>query len=77
MSETQKISKAEQELFDGLRNPDYTSFVLLAITQNGKPTNAICNVTKKGEQYMIQPLYVQVTDEMLDTLKCPDGEIPK
>jgi len=74
---TKRINKVCSEVFEALRDPQYTNFALLAVNYQGIKTNAIITINEDEDgAFKLQPLFIQVTNSMMKDLKCPDGRIP-
>jgi hypothetical protein len=67
MTRKTNITKEEYKLFNAITSGEYKNFVLVSCFLNGEPTVAIASVTRDGEDYNIQPLYVRVSDDMVIT----------
>jgi hypothetical protein len=66
MTETH-ITPAHQEAFDALSSGDFTNFALFSCFVDGRPSAAIVAVTRDREDYVLSPLFVAVTPEMVLT----------
>lgn len=71
MTTPQPISDDQRETFDALTSGDFTNFALISTLFDGEPTVAIAAIVEEGGTYIIQPLYVAVTDTMFDRLTDP------
>jgi hypothetical protein len=62
------ITKVHQDAFNALTSGEYNSFALFSCFVDGKPASAIVNVTRAEDgQFIISPLFVSVTPEMVLT----------
>lgn len=59
------ITKQHREQFNALTSGKFDNFCLFSCFLNGKPTASICAVTKDGEEFIITPMFVAVTDDMV------------
>ena len=66
MTETH-ITPAHREAFDALSSGDFTNFALFSCFVDGRPSAAIVAVTRDREDYVLSPLFVAVTPEMVLT----------
>ncbi|MGE0269600.1 MAG: hypothetical protein AB7S78_14210 [Candidatus Omnitrophota bacterium] len=72
---TTNITQNHRKAFEALLSCDYDNFALFSCFVNGEPGAAIVAVTQNdGEDYLITPLFVTVTDAM--TLTDHDGTPP-
>jgi hypothetical protein len=71
------ITEKDRDLFQAIRSGEYDSFALFSCFFDGEPTSVIANVTKNAEGYHVQPLFVAVTESMLDRLTDHDGRVPE
>lgn len=62
---TTNITSLHQEQFAALRDPSYDNFALFSCFVNGKPSTAIVAITSEGEDFLVQPLFVAVTPDMV------------
>lgn len=76
MNGTHPIRDESREMFEALRDPSYSNFLLMSVTYDGQPTEAICAFEKTDEGYTIAPLAVLVTDRMMDRLRDTEGDLP-
>lgn len=59
------ITPAISEVFNALRNPEYSNFALFSCFVNGQPAAAIVAINRAdGGQFDITPLFVSITPEM-------------
>jgi hypothetical protein len=60
------ITPAHREMFNALISGDYNNFALLSCYVNGEPAAAIVvvNRDKASEDYLIEPLFVSITEGM-------------
>lgn len=68
------ITAEHQSAFEALTSGRYENFALFSCFVNGEPASAIVAIQKSGEDYLIQPLFVSLTDAM--TLTDHDGRTP-
>jgi hypothetical protein len=64
------ITTADREAFDALVSGEYENFCLFSCFVNGKPASAICAIDEedqKEDEYLITPLFVSITDDMIIT----------
>ena len=61
------IKSAHRKAFRALLSGNYDNFVLFSCFVNGQPAAAICAVNDSGEEYVISPLFVSVTPDMVLT----------
>ena len=66
------ITKEHRELWEALRNPEYTNFGLFSCFVDDEPAVAIVAVNESDEEYNITPLFVSVTPKM--SIRNHDGE---
>jgi hypothetical protein len=71
---TTNITPKMQADFNALASGQYDNFCLFSCFADGRPTAAICTVEQKGEERIIKPLFIAVTDDM--DLKDHDGTVP-
>lgn len=69
------ITAQHQALFEALTSGQYRNFALFSCFVNGAPGAAIVAVNRNGEDFLIEPLFVSVTDGM--TITDHDGREPK
>lgn len=74
------ITEKSRTLFNALQSGKYNSFALFSCFFDGEPTSVIVNVTPRedgdDDDVHVQPLFVALTDSMLDKLRDHDGRIP-
>ncbi|MCA6355228.1 hypothetical protein [Phenylobacterium sp.] len=66
MTETH-ITPAHREAFDALTGGAFTNFPLLSCFVDGRPSAAIVAVTRDEADYVLSPLFVAVTPDMVLT----------
>lgn len=66
------ITDEQRTQFEALRDPSYENFALVSTAFDGEPTVVIAAVTMDGDESLLTPLYVQVTDAMFARLSSPD-----
>lgn len=67
-SSSTNIQPHHQEAFDALVSGEYDNFALFSCFMNGQPTCAISSITKdENNMYLITPLFVAVTEDMVLT----------
>lgn len=71
---TTNITDEHRRAFEALTSSDFNNFALFSCFLNGTPTAAIVAVTNDDGNYLIQPLFVGVTDDM--RLTDHDGLLP-
>lgn len=78
MNGTRPIREESSEMFEALRDPAYSNFLLMSVTYDGQPTEAICAFEKDEAtgNYAIHPLAVLVTESMMDRLRDTEGDLP-
>jgi hypothetical protein len=64
---TTNITQAHRDAFHALVSGDFVNFALLSCFVNGEAASAIIAVNRDGEDYMLTPLFVSVTDGMILT----------
>ena len=67
MSQQTNITDAIQQHFAALTSGGFKNFALFSCFVDGRPAAAIVTITKTGEEYRIEPLFVSVTDSMVLT----------
>jgi hypothetical protein len=71
MANNEKLSKNEIQLFEALRNPEYTNFALLRAQLNGKDCACVIAMNgNKNDAILIQPIAIILTpnSELLNQL---------
>ena len=63
MSDTH-ITPEHRHAFAALTSGEYTNFALFSCTVDGEPASAIVTVTEDGDEYIVAPLFVSVTERM-------------
>ena len=71
---TTNITTVHKQAFEALTSGEYDNFALLSCFVNGDPAAAIVAVNRDGEEYLLTPLFVSVTDAM--SLADHDGVSP-
>ena len=66
MTETH-ITPAHREAFDALSSVDFSNFALFSCFVDGRPSAAIVAVSQAGADYVLSPLFVAVTPDMVLT----------
>lgn len=66
MTETH-ITPAHRDAFDALSSGGFTNFALFSCFVDGRPSAAIVAVTRDREDYVLSPLFVAVTPDMVLT----------
>lgn len=66
---TESLTDEQKEVFEAIKGA--ANIALVSTTFNGEPTAAIAAVTMDGEDYVITPLAVLVTDSMMANLTDP------
>ena len=66
MTETH-ITPAHREAFDALTGGEFTNFALFSCFIDGQPSVAIVAVTRDAADYVLSPLFVAVTPDMVLT----------
>jgi len=61
---TTNITQAHRDAFEALRDSAVSNFALLSCFVNGEAASAIIAVNRNGEDYVLTPLFVSVTDAM-------------
>lgn len=68
------ITEAHRQSFEALTSGRFDNFALFSCFVNGQPASAIVAVSRDGEDYLIEPLFVSITDDM--SLTDHDGREP-
>lgn len=68
------ITNEHKRAFEALRNGNITNFALYSCTVGGEPTAAIVSVNEINGEFLITPLFVAVTPNMI--LLNHDGDAP-
>jgi len=71
MAQNKKLNKIESELFDAIRNPEYTNFALLRAQLKNKDCACIVALNgDKNDAILIQPVAIILTpnSELLNQL---------
>ncbi len=63
MTSTNIIS-CHKEIFEALKSGDYSNFALFSCFVNNEPASAIVSINRDGEDYLVKPLFVSVTESM-------------
>ena len=63
MSDTH-ITPEHRHAFAALTSGEFTNFALFSCTVDGEPASAIVTVTEDGDEYIVAPLFVSVTERM-------------
>lgn len=71
---TTNITDAHKHVFEALTSGRYDNFALFSCFLNGEPAAAIVAVHRDGDDYVMTPLFVSVTDNMV--LVDHDGRPP-
>jgi hypothetical protein len=58
------ITAEHRAAFEALASGDFENFALFSCYVNGEPAAAIVAVNRDGEEYIITPLFVSVTDSL-------------
>ncbi|MCA3673133.1 MAG: hypothetical protein IOB85_02185 [Methylobacterium sp.] len=61
------ITPAHREAFDALSSGDFSNFALFSCFVDGRPSAAIVAVTRDEADYVLSPLFVAVTTDMVLT----------
>ena len=61
------ITETHRKAFEALASGEYSNFALFSCFVNGEPASAIVAVDWKGDEFLIEPLFVSVTDQMILT----------
>lgn len=61
------ITPEHEALFDAVTSGKYDNFALFSCFVDGKPTSAIVSVVQDDNEYVIKPLFVAVTADMVVT----------
>jgi hypothetical protein len=64
MATLTNITPEHQRAFDALTSGGFQNFALVSCFADGAPAAAICAVNEAGGEYVINPLFVSVTDTM-------------
>jgi hypothetical protein len=74
MVEIKPVGKKSAEIFDAIRDPRYSNFALVSSALDGENVDVIASVNRKDGDYLIQPLFVRVTDRIFKRLVEPSGK---
>lgn len=69
------ITDYHRQAFEALSSGSYENFALLSCFVGGAPAAAIVTVERNGDDYIITPLFVSVTPDMI--LTNHDGVAPE
>ena len=58
------ITDTHRQTFEALISGNYDNFALFSCFVNGVPASAIVAVNHNGDDYLIKPLFVSITDDM-------------
>lgn len=61
------ITPEHQSAFEALTSGSYENFALFSCFVNGAPASAIVAINREDDDYLIRPLFVSLTDEMVLT----------
>lgn len=64
---TTHITDRHRHAFDALASGKYNNFALFSCFVDGQPAVAIVTVNEGGPGYLVQPLFVSVTEKMVVT----------
>lgn len=64
---TTHITDQHRHVFEAITSGNYSNFALFSCFVDGEPAVAIVTVNEDGPGYVIQPLFVSVTDKMVVT----------
>jgi hypothetical protein len=65
------ITEAQRETFEAIRDPEYRNLALVSTALDGNPTAAIAAINRDGDEYLISPLAVLITDAVFDRMSDP------
>jgi|OpeIllAssembly_1097287.scaffolds.fasta_scaffold404565_2 hypothetical protein len=61
---TTNITDEAKDAFQALVSGEYDSFAIFSCFYDGEPTSVIVNVTRDGDEFCIDPLFVHLTESM-------------
>jgi hypothetical protein len=64
---TTNITSAHTNAFEALTSGEFENFALFSCFVNGAPASCIVAVTEQGDEILLTPLFVSVTDGMVLT----------
>jgi hypothetical protein len=64
---TTNITHEHRRAFDAMLSGEYDNFGLVSCFVNGEPACAIVAVNRRGETYILSPLFVSITPGMVLT----------
>jgi hypothetical protein len=70
------ITEEMRAAFNAVTSGRFDNFALFSCFLDGRPTAAITAVNREGDEYTIKPLFVFVTDEIMDRLADHDRRVP-
>lgn len=69
------ITPDDRVLFDAVTSGLYTNFAIMSGFWKDEPTSVIVSINPEGEDFVLTPLYVRVTESMLKDLKDSYGNL--
>lgn len=74
--DTTNITDEVRHQFNALASGDYDNFALFSCFFDGEPTSVIVAIDFVDDAYQIYPLFVALTDKMIDKLADHEGTVP-